>query len=231
MPDFYEFFAGGGMVRTGLGPDWTCLFANDFDRRKATSYRTNFPDNDVITTDDITNITLADLPSRAQLAWASFPCQDLSLAGGGAGLKGDRSGTFWPFWNLIKGLCVQERAPRITVLENVCGTLTSHEGKDFTSICRSFVEEGYSVGALVIDAKLFVPQSRPRLFVIGVHQNTEIPQDLISNGAVLRWHNKALTIAHANLPASVKERWIWWNLPTPRNRRVTLADIIEENPV
>ena len=32
---YYEFFAGGGMARAGLGPDWTCLFANDFDPKKA----------------------------------------------------------------------------------------------------------------------------------------------------------------------------------------------------
>jgi DNA (cytosine-5)-methyltransferase 1 len=32
---FYEFFAGSGMVRAGLGDSWTCLFANDFDNKKA----------------------------------------------------------------------------------------------------------------------------------------------------------------------------------------------------
>jgi DNA (cytosine-5)-methyltransferase 1 len=42
MPDFYEFFAGGGMVRAGLGPGWRCLFANDFDAKKSRSYRENW---------------------------------------------------------------------------------------------------------------------------------------------------------------------------------------------
>ncbi|MDX6405370.1 MAG: (cytosine-5)-methyltransferase 1 [Blastocatellia bacterium] len=230
MPDFYEFFAGGGMVRTGLGPDWQCLFANDFDNRKAASYRANFRD-DVIRTDDVADITLANLPGRANLAWASFPCQDLSLAGAGAGLRGDRSGTFWPFWNLMKGLASQKRPADLIVLENVCGTLTSHNGKDFASICRSFVDLGYSVGALVIDAKLFVPQSRARLFIVGVHEKITIPTNLISQGSVLRWHNKALTTAYAKLPRNVQDEWIWWNLPSPRTRRLSLADIIEENPV
>jgi len=32
---FYEFFAGSGMVRAGLGDSWKCLFANDFDEKKA----------------------------------------------------------------------------------------------------------------------------------------------------------------------------------------------------
>jgi DNA (cytosine-5)-methyltransferase 1 len=231
MPDFYEFFAGGGMVRTGLGPEWRCLFANDFDLKKAVSYRANFRDEDVLTTLSVGDLTTRDLPGRANLAWASFPCQDLSLAGAGAGLKGERSGTFWPFWNLMNGLGAEKRSPQMIVLENVCGTLTSHGGKDFSTICRGFVEAGYSVGALVIDAKLFVPQSRPRLFIIGVYKNTEIPENLIANAAVLRWHTKGLKTAHAKLPANVKERWIWWNLPAPRSRRLSLGDIIEENPI
>ena len=39
MGSFYEFFAGGGMARAGLGEDWTCLFANDFDPKKGDAYR------------------------------------------------------------------------------------------------------------------------------------------------------------------------------------------------
>ena len=40
-PTFYEFFAGGGMARAGLGPEWTCLFANDIDPRKGAAYAAN----------------------------------------------------------------------------------------------------------------------------------------------------------------------------------------------
>ena len=69
------------------------------------------------------------------MAWASFPCQDLSLAGRGDGLDGDRSGTFWSFWNLMLKLKEQGRAPTMVVLENVCGAPTSHDGQDFISIC------------------------------------------------------------------------------------------------
>ena len=39
---FYEFFAGAGMVRAGLGRNWTSLFVNDFSRQKASSYRCNW---------------------------------------------------------------------------------------------------------------------------------------------------------------------------------------------
>ena len=95
---FYEFFAGGGMARAGLGDGWKCLFANDFDYKKGEAYRRNWGDKELKTL-DVGKLKTSDLPGLADLAWASFPCQDSSLAGGGAGLKGDRSGTFWPFWN------------------------------------------------------------------------------------------------------------------------------------
>jgi DNA (cytosine-5)-methyltransferase 1 len=108
---FYEFFAGGGMARAGLGPGWNCLFANDFDHKKGRVYRFNWGDAQLKTA-DIWSLTTSDIPNTADLAWGSFPCQDLSLAGGGAGLKGDRSGTFWPFWNLMSGLIKEGRAPR-----------------------------------------------------------------------------------------------------------------------
>jgi DNA (cytosine-5)-methyltransferase 1 len=39
---FYEFFAGGGMCRAGLGSSWDCVFANDIDSSKAASYRRNW---------------------------------------------------------------------------------------------------------------------------------------------------------------------------------------------
>ena len=161
------------MARAGLGPDWTCLFANDFDFKKSATYNLNWGGG-VLKTADIRQIETADLPGYADLAWASFPCQDLSLAGGGAGLKGERSGTFWPFWDVMNGLIAGNRAPKIIVVENVCGAITSHNGKDFAAICATFARAGYRFGALVMDAKHFLPQSRPRLFIIGIRADLTV---------------------------------------------------------
>lgn len=227
--DFYEFFAGGGMVRAGLGKEWRCVFANDFDQKKNRIYRQNWGDSE-LKPDSVDSLVGADLPGQAQLAWASFPCQDMSLAGAGAGLKGERSGTFRPFWSLMEALVEEKRGPHLIVLENVCGTLTSHEGKDFTTICRGFVDAGYSVGAMVIDAVLFVPQSRPRLFFIGVQRDSAVPNNLTAAGPLPQWHNKALRAAYAKLPGNVKRQWTWWNLPLPRARRLSFSDIIEDAP-
>lgn len=226
---FYEFFAGGGMARAGLGPQWECIFANDFDYKKSVTYRCNWR-QDRYKNVDIREVTTSDLVGQSDLAWASFPCQDLSLAGGGAGLRGDRSGTFWPFWSLMKALDIEGRPPRMVVLENVCGTLTSHQGKDFSAICNALRKTGYHYGALVIDAALFVPQSRPRLFIIAVRDNHTLPPDLVRDEPHPIWHTRAVKKAYGNLSRIEKRNWIWWELPEPAPRTTTFADLIEEMP-
>jgi len=229
-PTFYEFFAGGGMARAGLGDDWQCAFSNDFDFKKGLTYQDNWGTPGVLKVGDIRKVEISELPGTADLAWASFPCQDLSLAGGGAGLKGERSGTFYPFWDIVKALIADGRAPRVVALENVTGTLTSHGGKDFEAICQTFAENGYRYGALVIDAALFVPQSRPRLFVVGVREDVEIPEAMTAPGAISPFHTRGLQTAQARLKGKAKKGWIWWNMPEPARRNSVFADLIEEKP-
>ncbi|WP_162264786.1 DNA cytosine methyltransferase, partial [Salmonella enterica] len=79
---FYEFFAGGGMARAGLGKKWRCLFANDMDPIKTASYIENWG-AEHFDGRDVREIKPDDLTGSADLVWASFPCQDLSLAGNG----------------------------------------------------------------------------------------------------------------------------------------------------
>jgi DNA (cytosine-5)-methyltransferase 1 len=230
MPSFYEFFAGGGMARAGLGTDWTCLFANDFDAKKGKTYRDNYPDENVLRVGDVRTIKAIDLPGQADLIWGSFPCQDLSLAGGGAGLKGERSGTFYPFWDIVKGLVAEGRGPKLVALENVLGTLTSHSGRDFEAICRTFTDAGYWYGALIINASLFVPQSRPRLFIVGVRADVEIDLALLTPEPVAPFHTAALQRAFARVSKAAQRKMIWWNVPAPARRNSTFGELIEENP-
>ena len=142
MFTYYEFFAGGGMVRAGLEAPWCCLLANDLSDKKAHAYAQNWGDEHLII-GDIHNLIVADLPGHADLAWGSFPCQDLSLAGAGAGLGGHRSGAFWGFWELVRQLNRDGRKPGLIMLENVYGVLTSRGGKDIDSIAEALAEEGY----------------------------------------------------------------------------------------
>ena len=228
-PSFYEFFAGGGMARAGLGPDWNCLFANDIDPKKSRAYKINWGAA-VLTTADIRDVRAQDLPGQADLAWASFPCQDLSLAGNYVGLTGDRSGTFWPFWKVIGDLIALGCAPKVIVVENVCGAITSHKGKDFAAICDAFSSAGYRYGALVIDAKHFLPQSRPRLFIVGVLADIQLPSGFTSKKPSEVWHSGTLQKAHGALPFELRSSWVWWRLPKPPKRRARFADLIENNP-
>lgn len=229
---FYEFFAGGGMARAGLGSKWQCVFSNDFDFKKGAAYQANW-DKDgqtVLKVGDIRKVETKELPGTADLAWASFPCQDLSLAGGGAGLRGERSGTFYPFWDIVKLLIAEGRAPRVVALENVTGTLTSHGGKDFEAICQTFAENGYRYGALVIDAALFVPQSRPRLFVVGVRDDIDVDGAMVSPGPIEPFHTRGLQAAYDRINDDAKAKWLWWNMPTPPHRNTVFADLIEDKP-
>ena len=230
MPSFYEFFAGGGMARAGLGAGWTCLFANDVDAKKGLAYQANWGAGGELKIGDVCEIGAGDLPGQADLIWGSFPCQDLSLAGTGAGLAGERSGTFYPFWKLVTGLIEAGRGPRLIALENVLGTLTSHGGRDFEAICRTFAEAGYRYGVLVINAALFVPQSRPRLFVIGVREDAAVDAALLSPGPLTPFHTPALQRAFERLDKAALGHRIWWNVPTPPHRNGTFADLVEEHP-
>lgn len=228
MRTFYEFFAGGGMARAGLGEEWSCLFANDIDEKKGASYIANWG-CDHLTLDDVSNISTKQLPGHADLAWASFPCQDLSLAGGGAGLKGDRSGTFWPFWRLMRALGKDKRSPALIVLENVSGALSSHGGKDFAAIGAA-LSSGYKFGALVMDAVRFVPQSRPRLFIVAIREDLDVPQELTAAEPDPLWHPAHLITAYGKLSQRSKAAWIWWTLPAPAVRQSVFADLIDEDP-
>ncbi|HEY8573381.1 DNA cytosine methyltransferase [Phenylobacterium sp.] len=220
---FYEFFAGGGMARAGLGDGWACAFANDFDAVKAAAYRDNYPDAaDHFRQGDVWQLTAADLPGGVDLAWASSPCQDFSLAGARAGLSGGRSSAFFGFWRLIEGLAAQGRAPRLVVIENVSGLLTSHGGRDFAALGEALAAQGYSFGALEIDAAVFTPQSRPRVFVVATREPP--PACLLGESP---FHTRAVRAAAAALPELLAERWRWWRLAAPPARNTDLAALLE----
>lgn len=202
------------MVRAGLGSAWQCLTANDLCPKKAATYAANWGGTHLVVR-DVHAVTTAELPGHADLAWGSFPCQDLSIAGMGAGLDGARSGAFWGFWNLMRGLVREQRKPKIIVLENVIGALTSHGGKDFASIANALAGEGYRFGAMVIDAVHFLPQSRPRLFFVAADTQLHIPDALQHWTSTQAWHPDALIRAHNRLPGNQQAQWVWWSPPLP----------------
>lgn len=160
-----EFFAGIGLARAGMEQaGLKTIWANDYDPNKKSMYEGHWKSKDLLLA-DIHTLKSEDLPS-ADVAWASSPCTDLSLAGKRAGLRGGReSSAFFGFTDLIAGM--KERKPEVIVLENVTGLASSHNREDLRAAVKEFNALGYAVDAITLDARRFVPQSRPRLFLVG----------------------------------------------------------------
>lgn len=178
-PAVAEFFAGVGLARMGLeAAGFTVTWANDIDADKVKMYEGHFGESDGHQLDsrDIEAVHGPDLPEGLALAWASFPCTDLSLAGKRDGIRGTQSGTFWHFTRILDEL--GDRRPRVVALENVNGLATSHGGADLAAAIAELNRLGYSADVLTLDARRFVPQSRPRLFIVGaVDPPAEDPRD------------------------------------------------------
>jgi DNA (cytosine-5)-methyltransferase 1 len=219
-PTFAELFCGGGMARAGLGPEWRCILANDIDSAKGDSYIRNFGDAE-FRLGDVADLLAGDVP-QADLIWMSPPCQDLSVAGERAGLKGARSGAFWPAALLLEELKAWGKAPTLIAIENVVGLLTSHSGADFRAVGAALGDLGYVFGALVIDAAHFLPQSRPRVFVIAIRRGAIIPSSLVSASPPKHYVTTELLRAASSMPS-----WVWWRLPEAPKRNASLIDLLE----
>ncbi|MDL2273762.1 DNA cytosine methyltransferase [Oscillospiraceae bacterium OttesenSCG-928-G22] len=212
----HEFFAGSGLVAYGLNGMFRPVWANDVSEKKAGVYCSNFKCNHFVL-DDIKNIRGANLP-YAHLSWASFPCQDLSLAGSLGGIDAERSGLVWEWLRILREMPHQ---PAILLIENVAGLLSTNQGKNYAKLHHALHDLGYKSGAMLIDAVRFVPQSRPRVFIIAVKQNVAVPPELTDTQP--NWlHNKAAADLGKILPG-----WIWWKAEKPIKRHIALADIID----
>lgn len=215
-PAFLEFFAGSGLVSHALAPYFETAWANDISAKKAAVYSANHEPGK-FQLGSITDVYGAMLP-KAALSWASFPCQDLSLAGLTAGIHAERSGLVWEWLRIIDEAC--EPIP-LLVAENVVGLVSVEGGKHYRILHNKLRERGYVVGALMLDAVRWVPQSRPRIFVVALRKELAVPESLVSQMAT--WaHTSAIVKAAQGL-----EDWVWWNLPHPAPRNIDLSDIIE----
>lgn len=201
---------------------WVCAYANDIDPVKRDMYDAHFEDADEhFHVGDIHKVDPASVPA-VHLATASFPCTDLSVAGGRAGIRAGESSAFWGFMEVLRGM--GDRRPPVVMLENVVGFLSSHQGRDFVEAMAALNELGYAVDPLVLDARWFVPQSRPRLFVVA----TRGPSESVEGLALSRTRPPALVRAITDAP---EIRWRLSKHPEPPTRSErTLADILENLP-
>lgn len=157
-----SFFAGIGGFDLGLEKagietvfqcelDKFCLNILEKHWPKATKFR------------DIKELKGSDI-SEVDIWCGGFPCQDVSVARGWLGrdgLKGENTGLFYQFSKLI-----EEKMPKVILMENVSGLLSSHDGKDFSIIISTLNKLGYGVAWRTLNTRYFgAPQSRPRVFI------------------------------------------------------------------
>lgn len=191
------------------------MWANDVCPKKGAIYQVNHPPN-TFRLGSIEDIHGSQLPP-ALLSWASFPCQDLSLAGSLGGIRCSRSGLVWHWLRVMDEMLSK---PPLLVAENVSGLVSAHGGKHYRALHGALTQRGYSVGAILLDAVRWLPQSRPRVFVVAVRKNINL-KNLTENGPT--WAQpRSVQIAAKGL-----SDWVWWRLPVPPKRKLRLQDMTD----
>lgn len=219
-PKAIEFFAGVGLARIGLeSAGYRVAWANDYEPAKHAMYSAHFRDEELgnehtFELGDVFGIDHAKLPRDAAVAWGSSPCTDLSLAGSRGGIRTGESNAFWGFIEALRML--GSSRPPVVVLENVVGLATSHGGDDLAAAIRAFNDLGYSIDVLALDARRFIPQSRPRLFLVGAQSppatadqlDSELRPDYLSwvfDDETLRTHRAQLPAPPAALTSGLND--------------------------
>jgi DNA (cytosine-5)-methyltransferase 1 len=214
-PTFVDFFAGSGLVTQGVKHAITPVWSNDICVKKAAMYRANHGE-DHFHLGSIERVNGAAIP-HGDIVWASFPCQDLSLAGKMGGLAASRSGLFWEWLRVLDEMPVK---PAVIALENVVGLLSANGGEDFHMLYEALRGRSYKVGPMLLNALPWVPQSRPRVFIVAVKSDidTSIWEDHGPN-----WlHPTPVQRAMTGL-----EDAVYWSMPLPKRRTKTLSQIID----
>ena len=210
-----DFFAGSGLVSAGLSNEFSTIWANDISAKKAAVFNANNTAT-ILQVCPIENVR-GDLLPNADMSWGSFPCQDLSLAGDINGLFAPRSGLFWQWLRVMDEMPIK---PSLLVAENVVGLVSAGGGEYYVTLHNELIKRGYRVGAIMLDALHWLPQSRKRIFVIGIKNGVDV-SGLITDGPI--WCHPAPVVKVAK---QVKT-WIWWKLKEPPARNVALDSIID----
>ncbi|CAM9188968.1 unnamed protein product, partial [Ectocarpus fasciculatus] len=176
---FAEIFAGIGGFRLGMQPlGGTCVYASEIDLEAQKTYAANFGDSELI--GDITNTYACDLPA-CDILTAGFPCQSFSIRGEKGGLDDPRGRLYLELVRVLKGC-----RPKAFIFENVANLVYIDGGKrgehckvpepnvigrTFEIILLDFRACGYDVDWRIVDSSPWIPQSRERVYLVGVRND------------------------------------------------------------
>lgn len=194
-------FPLGGVI-AGMRPVWN----SEIEPFPIRVTKKRFPD--VIHYGDVSKMNGMEIPPVDVVTFGS-PCQDLSVAGKQAGLKGARSGLFFQAVRIIKEMRdkTNGKYPRYAVWENVRGALSSAGGADFRQVleelcriknpgcsvpgsekwnpARCIMADGFSLAWRVLDAQYWgVPQRRKRIYLVCDFAGYNAPRILFESESV-----------------------------------------------
>ena len=170
-----EVFGGVGsqaMALRNIGANFEHYRLVEFDKYPVTSYNaihgTNFVPMDV-TKIHGSDLGIEETDKYCYILCYSFPCQDLSVAGKGAGMEkgsGTRSGLLWEVERLLNEC---EHLPQVLLMENVPQVHGKKHVADFDKWIEFLKSKGYSNYWQDLNAKNFgIPQNRNRCFMVSL---------------------------------------------------------------
>ena len=171
MLTFGSLFAGiGGMdlgfERAGMACKWQ-VEIDDYARRVLTKH---WPD--VRRHDDVRTFPPTDPDEwRVDVIAGGFPCQDISFAGSGAGLAGERSGLWFEYARIIGVL-----RPRFIVVENVAALLV----RGIDAVLGTLADLGYDAEWSLLSAcSMGAPHTRERVFIVAYRRQIgrDVPRE------------------------------------------------------
>jgi len=217
---FLDFFAGSGLVTLALKYHFKPLWANDICEKKMAVYTANHGAGH-FHLGEIEKVK-GDMLPEAHLSWASFPCQDLSLAGKMGGLSAERSGLLWEWLRILDESAVR---PKLLAIENVVGLVSVGNGEHYRELHKALRLRGYKAGAVILNASMWVPQSRPRVFIVAVPKDFDTLE--FETPTPRPWLH-SLPIQRA---ASGLDDFVFWKFPRPAPRKSMLGDILDSAAV
>jgi len=158
---FWDAFAGVGGIRLGFeqaSPRFKCVGGCEWDRDARYIYSKRFKH---LPLRDITQIDENQVPDHDILT-GGFPCQPFSHAGKRLGLEDTRGTLFFDLCRIAKA-----KRPRLLFFENVKGLLSNDGGRTFQTILNALDELGYDAEWQLLNSKHWIPQNRPRVFIVG----------------------------------------------------------------
>ena len=166
MKYFLDLFSGIGGFALGAyraGLKFDEHYFSEVDDYAIRVYKQRF--TDAIGLGDIRKIRGQDLPKGDWITCGGFPCQDISVAGKGAGLAGERSGLWFEYARLIG-----EVRPRYAIMENV-GALTV---RGLDAVLGSLAEINYNAEWRDIRASdVGAPHRRERIWIIAYPKDSK----------------------------------------------------------